>query len=70
MALNSASHRDKVRKEDSFDVDFAGSLQSLYSWKCKITEENQTGSELKVINTWCQEYDRGDNQGADNQNNK
>lgn len=70
MALKSASHWDKDRKEDSFDVDFAGSLQSLYSWKCKITEENQTGSELKVINTWCQEYDRGDNQGADNENNK
>lgn len=45
-------------------------LQSLHSWKCKITEEKQTGSELKVINTWCQEYDRGDNQRADNENNK
>lgn len=70
MALNSASLWDNVRKEDSFDVDFAVSLQSLHSWKWKITEEKQTGSELKVINTWCQEYDRGDNQRADNENNK
>lgn len=64
------SQQVKEQEDDSFDVDFAVSLQSLYPWKCKITEEKQNGSELKVIHTWCQEYNRGDNQGADNEDNK
>lgn len=70
MALNSSHIKLRNRKDDCFDVDFAVSLQSLYPWKCKITEEKQNGSELKVIHTWCQEYNRGDNQGADNEDNK
>lgn len=45
-------------------------MSTLQSVCKRFTEEKRNGSELKVINTWCQENNRGDNQGADNENNK